>query len=359
VVNGHTDPLHDVHSRPDLLILHYVPGYGELEYLATLNPTQRVRLLVFGPASDANAMRLAMRAGASDYLPEPLTEADLLHSLDRISGELAQKSGGSGKLVTVINSKGGSGTSFISSNLAGGLAKDESRRTTLIDLDLQFGGLARSLDLSPERGLAEALDSIHEMDQASSEAFVTRHGSGLKLLAAPPDWLVRHEQVSPEQIDLLLHVFLQHNDFVVTDLPRYVDAISTTVLERSDRILLVVQQTLAHLNGAAKLLHVLNSELGVSRDYIDVVVNRFDKNSVIELEDVRKTLRVENVHLIPNQFKLVAECIDTGKLVSEVAKGSAVAKALRDLTVRVSGGATDPTRRGFFGRTLPNLLGAN
>jgi pilus assembly protein CpaE len=359
VVNGHTDPLHDVHSRPDLLILHYVPGYGELEYLATLNPTQRVRLLVFGPASDANAMRLAMRAGASDYLPEPLTEADLLHSLDRISGELAQKSGGSGKLVTVINSKGGSGTSFISSNLAGGLAKDESRRTTLIDLDLQFGGLARSLDLSPERGLAEALDSIHEMDQASSEAFVTRHGSGLKLLAAPPDWLVRHEQVSPEQIDLLLHVFLQHNDFVVTDLPRYVDAISTTVLERSDRILLVVQQTLAHLNGAAKLLHVLGSELGVSRDYIDVVVNRFDKNSVIELEDVRKTLRVENVHLIPNQFKLVAECIDTGKLVSEVAKGSAVAKALRDLTVRVSGGATDPTRRGFFGRTLPNLLGAN
>jgi pilus assembly protein CpaE len=197
------------------------------------------------------------------------------------------------------------------------------------------------------------------MDQASSEAFVTRHASGLKLLAAPPDWLVRQEQVSAEQIDMLLQLFLQHNDFVVTDLPRYVDAISTTVLERSDRVLLVVQQTLAHINGAAKLLHVLGSELGVSRDCIDVVVNRFDKNSVIELEDVRKTLRVENVHLIPNQFKLVAECIDTGKLVSEVAKGSAVAKALRDLTVKVSGGAADAARRGFFGRTLPNLLGAN
>ena len=359
VVNGHTDPLHDVHPRPDLLVLHHVPGYGELEYLATLNPNQRPRLLVFGPAGDAAAMRLAMRAGACDYLPEPLTEADLLHSLDRVAGELAEKSGSSGKLVAVINSKGGAGTSFVSSNLAGGLAKDESRRTTLIDLDLQFGGLARYLDLSPERGLAEALDSIHEMDQDAAEAFLTKHGSGLKLLAAPSDWLVRQQQISPDQVDLLLHLFLQHNDFVVTDLPRHIDAISTTVLERSDRILVVIQQTLAHINGAAKLLQILSSELGVSRDYIDVVVNRFDKNSVIELDDVRKTLRVENVHVIPTQFKLVAECIDTGKLVTEVAKGSAVAKALRDLTVKVSGGDVDARRHGFFGRTLPNLLGAN
>ena len=359
VVNGHTDPLHDVSSRPDLLVLHHVPGYGELEYLATLNPQQRPKLLVFGPAGDASAMRLAMRAGASDYLPEPLTEADLLNSLNHIAEELAQKSGGAGKLVTVINSKGGAGTSFVASNLAGILAKDESQRTTLVDLDLQFGGLARYLDLSPERGLVEALEAIDEMDQASKEAFLTTHDSGLKVLAAPSDRPVNQQHIPSDRIDLLLHIFLQHSDFVLIDLPRYIDPMSTTVLERSDRILVVVQQTLAYINGAAKLLHVLSSELGVSRDYIDVVINRFDKNSVIELDDIRKTLRVENVHVIPNQFKLVAECIDTGKLVSEVARVSAVGKALRDLAVKVRGGDVEDTRRSFFGRTFPNLLGPN
>jgi pilus assembly protein CpaE len=359
IVNGHTDPLHDVHPRPDLLLLHYVPGYGELEYLATLNPNQRSRLLVFGPAGDANAVRLAMRAGASDYLPEPLTETDLLHSLDHICEELSQKSGNSGKLVTVINSKGGSGASFVASNLACGLAKDESRRTALLDLDLQFGGLARYLDLAPERGVAEALDAIGELDQAAAEAFVTPHGSGLKLLAAPSDRLIQQQHIAPEQVDLLLQVFLQHNDFVVADLPHRIDSFSTTVLERSDRILLVVQQTLAHINGAAKLLHVISSELGMHRDCVEVVVSRFAKNSVIEVDDVRKTLRVDNVHVIPNQYKLVSDSIDTGKPVIQSAKGSAVAKALRELTVKVSG-SNDGTRRGsFLGRTVNNLFGAN
>lgn len=357
IVNGHADPLHDVHPRPDLLLLHYVPGYGELEHLATLSPNQRVGLLVFGPAGDANAMRLAMRAGASDYLPEPLNEADLLHSLEHVAEELSQKSGDPGKLVTVINSKGGSGASFVASNLACGLAKDESRRTALMDLDLQFGGLARYLDLTPERGVAEALDSIGEMDQAAAEAFVTPHVSGLKLLAAPSDRLMQ-QHIAPEQVDLLLQVFLQHNDFVVADLPRRIDDCSTTVLERSDCILLVVQQTLAHMNGAAKLLHVICSELGMHRDCVEVVVNRFAKNSIIELDDVRRTLRVDDVHLIPNQYKLVSDSIDTGNPVIQSAKGSVVAKALRDLTVRISG-SDNGVRRGFLGRTVTNLFGAN
>ena len=34
ISNGHTDPLHDAQSRPDVLLLHYIPGYGELEFLA-------------------------------------------------------------------------------------------------------------------------------------------------------------------------------------------------------------------------------------------------------------------------------------------------------------------------------------
>lgn len=358
IVNGHADPLHDVHPRPDLLLLHYVPGYGELEHLATLSPNQRVGLVVFGPAGDANAMRLAMRAGASDYLPEPLTEADLLHSLEHICEELSQKSNNLGKLVTVINSKGGSGASFVASNLACGLAKYESRRTALLDLDLQFGGLARYLDLAPERGVSEALDAIGELDQAAAEAFVTPHGSGLKLLAAPSDRMIQ-QHIAPEQVDLLLQVFLQHNDFVVADLPRRIDSFSTTVLERSDRILLVVQQTLAHINSAAKLLHVINSELGMHRDCVELVVSRFAKNSIIELDDVRKTLRVDEVHVIPNQYKLVSDSIDTGNPVIQSAKGSAVAKALRGLTLKVSG-ADDGTPRGsFLGRTVTNLFGVN
>lgn len=360
IANGHADPLHDVHPRPDLLLLHHVPGHGELEYLADLNPNQRVRLLVFGPAADADAMRLAMRAGASDYLPEPLSEKDLWHGLEHICEELSRKSDSSGSLITVVNSKGGSGASFVATNLACGLAQGGSRHTALMDLDLQFGALSRYLDLTPERGLVEALDAITEMDDVAAEAFVTLHGSGLKLLAAPAKRLVHQAHIMPEQIDALLQVFLQRNDYVVADLPRRIDTFGSVVLDRSDRILVVVQQSLAHINCAAKLLQGMRSELAMRRDRIEIVVNRFAKNSVIELNDIRKTLGVNNLHVIPNQYKLVADSIDTGNPIVESAKGSAVGKALRELATGVSGSDASDTWHGrLFGRTLPNLLGTN
>lgn len=360
VMNGHADPLHDVHPRPDLLILHYVPGYGELEYLATLSPNQRPRLLVFGPAGDANAMRLAMRAGASDYLPEPLAETDLMHGLDQVCEGISQRSGSVGQLVTVINSKGGSGASIIAANLACTLAKNESRRTALLDMDLQFGGLARYLDLTPERGLAEALDLISDMDQAAAEAFVTPHASGVELVAAPSGRLVHKTHYSAEQIDAVVHIFLQNHDHVVVDLPRHIDAFSSVVLERSDRVLIVVQQSLAHIDGAARLMRIISSDLGLRRERVEVVVNRFAKNSVIELDDIRKTLGVDQLHIVPNQYRLVAESIDTGKPVVQSARNSTVARALRELGAKVCGTNGDDVRRGnFLTRTLPNVFGAN
>ena len=359
ILNGHADPLHDVNPLPNLLILHHVPGYGELEHLTTLSANRRVPLLVFGPAGDPNAMRLAMRAGASDYLPEPLSEKDLLHSVDLVCEDLSRKPQDLGRLISVINSKGGSGASFIAGNIACELAQEASRQVALIDLDLQFGGLARYLDLTPQRGLLEALGAINEMDEVSAEAYVTTHKSGLKVLAAPSDGVVMHTRIAAEQVDLLLQVFLQNNDQVVVDLPRSIDPVTLDVLDRSDRMLLVVQQSLAHINGAAKLLQILQKEVALRQDRVDVVVNRFAKNSIIEIDDIRKTLRVDDVHVIPNQYKLVSESIDTGKPVVESARGSAVAKALRELAMKSSGLDEGGKRRGFLGRALPNFMGAN
>jgi pilus assembly protein CpaE len=356
-VNGHADPLHDLPSRPDLLVLHYVAGCGELEHLASLGPQQRVPLLVFGPADDAQAMRLAMRAGASDYLPEPLIERDLLGSIDRVCDELSRKPSGGGTLLTVINSKGGAGASFVASNL--GCAFAEKGVTALADLDFQFGCQARYLDVQPERGILEALEAIGDLDKAAVEAFVTVHRSGLKLLAAPVERPFAQPVVTPEMIDTLLHVFLEHCQYVVADLPHHIDGVSAGVLARSDRVLLVVQQSIAHANGAARLMQVMREDIGIRDDCIDVVVNRFTKNSLIELGDIRKTLRVESVHVIPNQYKVVSDSLDSGHPALLGARSSAVAKALRELAKHYTGSPDDERKSGFLGRALPNFLGAN
>lgn len=360
VANGHTDPLHGVLPRPDLMLLHYQPGSAELEHLAAAGAENRVPLIVFGPATDPDAMRLAMRAGASDYLPEPLDEDDLFKSLDHASSALAQQQGKPGKLFALLSSKGGSGSSFIACNVGCVMAGNGKKRAALLDFDLDFGSLARYLDLSPERGLLEAADALHELDQASAEAFLAKHKCGVKLLAAPAGRLSRHLEVLPEHIDGLCQIFLQHHDFVVADVSNDLNGPGPVVLERADEIVLVVQQTLAYLDGAVRLIDMMKRDCAVEPERISVVVNRFVKNAPIELEDIRKALKVEAIYTVPNHFQMVNESLDTGKPVVVHSSGSNVSKAIRELASGITGEDLDDSGgRSLLRRTLPNFLGAN
>src|SRR3546814_10390502 len=61
--------------------------------------------------------------------------------------------------IAVIGSRGGVGSSTFAVNLAWILAEERKYKTTLIDLDLEFGTIALSLDLEPTRGLRAALEN--------------------------------------------------------------------------------------------------------------------------------------------------------------------------------------------------------
>ncbi len=357
ISNGHLDPLHDISVSQDILLLHHTPGYGELEHLAELAINKRLPLIVLGPADDPEAMRLAMRAGASDYLSEPLQQTDLLSALERIRPSLEASTSDQGQLITVVNGKGGSGSSFIATNLACALNQEKGISTILVDFDLQFGGLSRYFDLNPRRGIAEALEATDDMDDVSAETYVTSHESGLRLLAAPTERLQLPRDIPIEQIDGLLRILARNNDYVVADLPRRIDVLSATVLERADRILLLAQQSVAHIGDAARMIKLMTQELAVSMDQITVVVNRYSKNSLIEIDDIRKTLKAEQVVVIPNQYKLVAESIDTGIPVMQSARNSAVGKAVDSLAKNVRGIIEEPTAPHILSRALPAFLG--
>jgi len=359
VSNGHTDPLNNITSKPDVLLLHYNPGNLELVHLVDAATENRVPLIVLGPAGDPEAMRLAMQAGASDYISQPLQQDDLRGALDRINVRKAEKPSDQGQIVTVMNSKGGSGASFVATNLAYELSRIADARAILVDLDLQFGGLSRYLDLYPKRGLIEALDAIDDMDEVSAEAYITSHESGLRLLAASTDRLILSRDAPIDQVDSLMRFLQNNNEYVITDLPRRIDLLSATVLEHSDQILLVSQQTVGHLNDAARMIKLVTKELAVPMDRIRVVLNRYSKNALIEIDDVKNTLNIDRVTVIPNQYKLIAESVDSGVPVMKTARKSATGKAIQNLQQLVCGKDDEKPTRHILGRRLPSFLGKN
>jgi pilus assembly protein CpaE len=354
--NGHADPLHGVSETPDLLLLHHGPGHSELEFLAEPGQRNHLPLIVCGPGDNPESMRLAMQAGARDYLPETAPKSDLVTSLMRIREEYSRTGTSAvGKLIVVINGKGGSGSSFLATNLAHGFVVDDGKQVTLFDLDIQFGGLCRYLDITPKIGILEALEVAKQMDDVSAEAYTCAHSSGLRLLAAPSKRLVLPSEIPVEELDALLNVFLSNNDYVVADSPNRLDAVTEFFLERADKIVLVVQQSLPNIQDAARMLQLLTSEIAIPESRIGVVVNRFSKNALIELSDIRKALRQDTLITIPNQYKIAAESINSGIPVAEISKNAPVTRGIRKLQAAFHNQENKPADN-FLARALPSIL---
>jgi pilus assembly protein CpaE len=299
----------------------------------------RPELLVFGPGDDPRIIRLAMRAGARDYLTLPLQAAELHAAIDAIrqSADTADTAV-AGRIQVFMNGKGGAGATFLATNAAHGLAC-ENRRVTLVDLDLQFAGLCRYLDLAPMQDIVDAVRSLDDMDELAAEAFTTQHESGLRLLAAKGDRLLMNEDIPPKEMVRLLEVYRSFNDFVIVDLPDHIDALNAAVLEHADNIVLVMQQSFPYLNDMVRLMNILTGDLHIERSRIAVVVNRFSKNLPILMKDIEAALHTQNIVTIPNNYKMSSESVNSGIPLSQLDRKSPIARGLKDLYVATGAAA--------------------
>jgi pilus assembly protein CpaE len=152
-----------------------------------------------------------------------------------------------------------------------------------------------------------------------------------------------------------LNVFLSNNDYVVADSPNRLDAVTEFFLERADKIVLVVQQSLPNIQDAARMLQLLTSEIAIPESRIGVVVNRFSKNALIELSDIRKALRQDTLITIPNQYKIAAESINSGIPVAEISKNAPVTRGIRKLQATFHNQNNKPADT-FLARALPSIL---
>jgi pilus assembly protein CpaE len=335
--NGHTDPLHGVSSLPDLLMLCDIDSGGEMEHLVATASEERPALVVFGPGKDTTAIRTAMRAGARDYLTLPLDVDEVESIIAQVAAELKTERGGDNdNLHVFINGKGGSGATFLATNVAHGLATD-NHKVTVVDLDLQFAGLCRYLDLTPTHDLLEAIREGEEMDEVSADAFTTKHESGLRLLSSRAKDLHLNSDIDPDHLVAMLQRYRTMNDFVVVDLPRNIDLLNVAVLEIADRISVVTQQSFPHLHDTARLLQILRENLGIDNSKITVVANRYAKDSPIEISDMKGALGVENIVKIPNHYKLTSESVNTGIPLIKTARKSAVSKGLQEYYESIGG----------------------
>ncbi len=356
VSNGHTDPLYGLEQFPDFLLLRVSHLWrDELAALLQHPAKERPPLLVCGPLEEREGIRLAMQAGARDFLPEPVAAEELLAALGRMVMEARASSSSGGKLVAVMNAKGGSGATLLACNLAHQLSA-KGGNTLLLDLDLQFGSVAHYLDVHPAHSHVEVLQQIGEMDSVALRGFCSHFSPTLHVLGGRENELCLPQDVHIEQLEALLKLARSTYDWVVVDLPRQIDHLTGITLEEADRVYIVVQQSLSHLKDASRLARILRDELGVRSENLQVVVNRYDKAAPISLRDIGTALRCNELQKLPNDFAQVSQSQNTGVPLDLQAPRAPITLALHELSKELLGKPVD-AEQGMFKRAFSRFFG--
>ena len=357
--SGHLDPLFGLATLPDVLVAVLGARWEETLRALTARPAaQRPPIIVIGPGSDSQMMRRAMQAGARDFFAQPVPHAELLSALRLIGRE---KGAGApvtkGLLVAVINAKGGSGASFIAANLAHITAVQKKAPVALIDLDVQFGALPLAFDLEQRNSLIEALNGAHQLDTAALQGYMAKHDSGVHVLSAMSDQLPLPWEIETDSLSQVLSLSLQTYATVIVDLPRQIDPLTSLVLGQASHIALVMQQSLAHVRDAKRLLRIITSSLSVPRDNLLLVLNRYNERDAVRIKDIEETVNPPAIAMIPNDFRAVSESLNAGVPLLESARQAPVTKALQELAAKICRAGADeasettgtPRRRLFGG----------
>jgi len=358
ISGGQPDELSHLEPVPDVLVLRFdAENPAELAALAGASPDSRPPMIVVGPAGNAEAVRLAVRSGARDFLAEPVKPEDLVAAVMALRSEMARVKGTQrAEIIVVLGAAGGVGTSVIACNLALALATGTQAPTLLLDHDVNAAPLASFLDLSPERGLPAALAEVEYLDDQALAGYVAKHASGLRLMGAPAASLVPARDIDVERLATLLGFLSSNFRYIVVDGSHALDDVTVTALGMARTVVLVVQQSVVQLRKAARTLGTLCNEIGIPADRILVVVNRYVKHVTVGLEDIRRALGHPHVTVLPSHYKSVLASIDSGMPLLEYDASSPVSKAIVELQQEIVSGQ-HVEHRGLLRRALPIFSG--
>ncbi|MQA39900.1 AAA family ATPase [Rugamonas aquatica] len=308
----------------------------QIERLSGLHP--RIAFVLLSSETSPEFLLQAMRAGVREVLPAPVTAAALNPALERIAEKIGRRTQASGKVLAFISCKGGSGATFLATNLGYALAESGAKRVALIDMNLQFGDASLFVsDHKPLATLSDVAQQIHRLDPSFLASSMLSIRPNYGVLAAPSD-PAHANDVKPDHIDAILKLARQQYDFVLLDVGRSLDAVSIRALDHADLIFPILQTTLPYIRDSKRLLTVFRS-LEYPKEKIHLIVNRHDKGGEIRLKDLESAFDTDLMQTIPNHYDAAAASVNQGVPVMQLAPTSQLSLALGAFARSLSGEA--------------------
>jgi len=357
--------MHDT-MPADLLILEIGDDTGQdFDYLSRARATGKAKdFFLTSKITSPDVLIQALRMGVKEFIPQPLNEVELRKALlkyrDGSEPAPAAPKGPQrkGQIINVLGVKGGVGTTTIAVNLADSLVRLNGQPTVaLIDMNRLFGEIPLFLSLEHVFNWVDISKNIARLDATYLTGILYRHRSGLRVLPSP-DRVDDKYTVTPQVIEAMLRLMRTLFDYVIIDSGQAVDDISKTILRSADKVLLVAGLSMPCLINVKKLMKIFR-ELGYPPEpWVEVVVNRFDRKSVITLREAEQSIGKKIFWAVPNDFHVTMSAINQGKPLSVVDPGAEVTEAIAQMAAALEGRQTgggrekEKERRAFLGLKL-------
>lgn len=341
-----------VKGEPDVLVLDCrqqpMEGLADLERLLAFYPRLKVVLIV--DRDSPELLLRALRLGVREVIKAPLSREDIQAAFQHLRQENRAVAGGEGKVLAFMSCKGGSGASFLATNLAYALAEQREKRVLLIDMNMQFGDAVLYVsDRRPRICLPDIVRDIQRIDMALLKSAVIDITPNYGILAAAED-PTQSVDVRPSHVESLIRFARANYDYVVLDVGRSLDTCSIQALDLADHIYPVMQLTLPFLRDAHRLFDVFRS-LGYAGEKVRPIVNRVERLSGdLTEKDAEKSLGIKMFATIPNHYKSVSASVNQGIPILKLAPGSPVGACLQELSDRIADISPSHREKGLLGR---------
>ena len=253
------------------------------------------------------------------------------------------------RVVAFLKAGGGCGATSLASQTAVTLAARQSQvdsEVCLLDLDMQFGTAALSLDLDDRVSLADLLEARERIDGALMRSVMGHHESGLDVLAAPRA-LLPLDTLSKDFVGDCLALARQEYRTVVLDLPLAWTAWTFAALKQSDLIVLVAQLSATSLQGARRQLQGLQ-EHGLGGTPLCLVLNRHERSwgAASRRREAEQALGRQFDFSVANDERRMNEALNRGVPLAKIARWSRVNRDLGRLAdgvaLALAGGSEAP-----------------
>jgi pilus assembly protein CpaE len=205
------------------------------------------------------------------------------------------------------------------------------------------------LDLRPRFTIRDGLDNLNALDAHFLNGLLTKHSSGLELLAGiahPEDW----GKVSSSGVARIVNVARTIGEVVVMDFgvsfaPQWRD-----VLSEANKILVVAEPTVPSLWSLERYLSAM-ADLDRETDRIQIVINRWTRKDETTVNSLEKHLKRSVLARLPNDTAQVSEAINLGVPLFKNHRNPLLTQIRELATQLVNGGppkaVVQPPRNGF------------